>query len=495
MPAEALETVSRAPSLDPAKGVFTDNRWQPSASGETLPVIAPAEGAAFAEIASGDGEDIDRAVRAARHAFEEGAWGRLNAAARGRMLSTLGRLIEDHAQELAELEARDTGKPMKQAKADIAAAARYFEFFGGAPDKAHGETIPFIEGFFVATERVPHGVTGHIIPWNYPAQMFGRTLAPALAVGNATVLKPAEDACITPLRLAELAAEAGFPEGAINVVPGRGDRAGAALSAHPGVDFLSFTGSPEVGVMVQTAAARNHIGCTLELGGKSPQIVFADADLDKALPSLVNAIVQNAGQTCSAGSRLLVEKKAYDRIIEAVADRFSTLVAGTPEMDRDLGPLISARQKARVERFHETARRDRIAVLAEGRIAETVPDGGFFVTPKLYGPVPRDHTLALDEVFGPVLSVLPFEDEADAIALANATDYGLVAGIWTENAARAMRVARAVRAGQVFVNAYGAGGGIELPFGGIRKSGHGREKGFEALKDFTTLKTMIFRHG
>ncbi|HWA45743.1 MAG TPA: aldehyde dehydrogenase family protein [Hypericibacter adhaerens] len=490
----AAEGSAPSAAIEPAKGIFIDNRWRPSHSGRTVDVYAPAEGTVFARIAAGDAADIDAAVAAARKARETGAWGRLAPAERGRILSRLGLLVLDHAEELALLEARDTGKPMKQARADIQACARYFEFFGGAADKFHGETIPFMNGYFVATEREPHGVTGHIIPWNYPAQMFGRTLAPALAVGNATVIKPAEDACLTPLRLAELAAEAGFPEGAINLVPGIGTEAGAALIAHRGIDFLSFTGSPEVGVLVQTAAARNHIPCTLELGGKSPQIVFADVDLDSALPSLVNAIVQNAGQTCSAGSRLLVEKSAYDRVVGAVSNRFATLRAGTPAMDLDLGPLINPRQKKRVETFCANAATDGITLLAEGRIADGVPKDGYFVAPKLFGPVARANTLARDEVFGPILAVLPFEDESDAVALANGTDFGLIAGVWTRDAKRATRVGRKVKAGQVYINAYGAGGGIELPFGGMKKSGHGREKGMAALQDVTTLKTLVMKH-
>jgi aldehyde dehydrogenase (NAD+) len=478
----------------PAKGVFVANQWRSASSGKSIDVYAPAEGAVFAQIAAGEARDIELAVAAARKAVEGGAWGRLAPAERGRLLAKLGLLILDHAEELATVEARDTGKPMKQARADIQACARYFEFYGGAADKFHGETIPFLNGYLAATVHEPHGVTGHIIPWNYPAQMFGRTLAPALAVGNATILKPAEDACLTALRLADLAAEAGFPEGAINVVPGLGDEAGAALIRHPGIDFISFTGSPEVGVLVQTEAARNHIGCTLELGGKSPQVVFADVDLEAALPSLVNAIVQNAGQTCSAGSRLLVERRGYDHIVETVAARFSTLRAGTPEMDLDLGPLINEKQKRRVETFCNGAASDAIPLLAEGRIAEGVPAGGYFVSPKLFGPVPRSNSLAREEVFGPILSVLPFEDEEDAIALANGTEFGLIAAVWTENAKRAARVARRLRVGQVYVNAYGAGGGIELPFGGIRKSGHGREKGMAALLDFSVLKAIVFKH-
>ncbi len=478
----------------PAKGVFINNAWRPAASGRVIDVYAPAEGRVFAQIAAGTAADVDAAVKAARHAAEEGGWSRLTATERGRLLSKLAVAIADHAEELAKLEARDTGKPMKQARADIVAAARYFEFYGGAADKLHGETIPFLAGYFVPTERVPHGVTAHIIPWNYPAQMFGRTIGPALAVGNATVIKPAEDACLTPLRLAELAAEVGFPDGAINIVPGLGEEAGAALSAHPDIDFIAFTGSPEVGILIQTAAAKNHIGCTLELGGKSPHVVFADADFDVAIPVIANTVVQNAGQTCSAGSRLLVERKVYEEVVSRLNARFASLRAGSPEMDLDLGPVINAKQKERVESFFAKATADDVGVVAEGLVAEGVPAGGFYVPPRVYGPVPRSHILATQEVFGPVLAVLPFDDEADAIALANGTEFGLMAGIWSTNASRAIRVARKVKAGQVYVNAYGAGGGIELPFGGMKKSGHGREKGFEALYEFSTLKTLIIKH-
>jgi len=473
--------------------IFIAGRWQPACEGRTIDMLAPADGQPFAIIAAGGQADIDRAVQAARAALD-GAWGRLTAVERGRLLSRMAVLVSDHAEELTALEARDTGKPLRQARADIVAAARYFEFYGGAADKLHGQTLPFLNGHFAATERVPHGVTAHIIPWNYPAQMFPRSVGPALAVGNAVVMKPAEDACLTPLRMTELRAEAGFPDGAMNIVTGYGREAGAALAAHPGIDFISFIGSSETGIAIQTAAARNHIGCTLELGGKSPQIVFADADLDAALPVLVNAIVQHAGQTCSAGSRLLVQRSAYDAVVERMAERFSSLSAGTPEMDLDLGPVISRRQQERVQRFCERADGAGVPLLAKGRLAPGRPEGGFFVEPRIYGPVPRGDSLANDEVFGPVLSVLPFDDEADAISLANASPYGLVAGVWTRDGSRALRVGRQMRVGQVFLNCYGAGGGVELPFGGMKKSGHGREKGFEALYEFSALRTMVIRH-
>ena len=478
----------------PAKGVFVNNRWQEGASGRTIPVVAPAEGREFAAIAAGNADDVDAAVAAAR-AASEGAWGRMSATERGRILGKLSALVADNAEELAQLEARDTGKPMQQARNDMIATARYFEYYGGAADKVHGDTIPFLPGYFVTTEHVPYGVTAHVIPWNYPAQMFGRTVAPALAMGNACVVKPAEDACLTPLRLAELAAEAGLPPGAVNVVPGLGEEAGAALSGHPGIDFISFTGSPEVGTLIQTAAARNHIGCTLELGGKSPHVLFGDADLETAATTIAVTMVQNAGQTCSAGSRVLVEKRAYDRVVEALADRFSKLVAGTPEMDRDLGPVINATQQRRIEGFFARAEDSGVPVLASGQVAPGVPEGGFFVAPRIYGPVPRSNELAQKEVFGPVLSVLSFEDEDDAVRLANGTDYGLMAAVWSLDGNRAVRVSRGIKAGQVYINSFGAGGGIELPFGGMKKSGHGREKGFAALHDVSQLRTTIIKHG
>ncbi|MFT6672248.1 MAG: aldehyde dehydrogenase (NAD+) [Afipia broomeae] len=478
-----------------AQGIFFNNRWRPASTGKSIPVVAPADGVVFAEIAAGDAADIDMAVTAARSAFEGGAWSKMTATERGRLLMRLARLIEDRAESLAALEAKDTGKPMRLARGDIAALARYFEYYGGAADKMHGEMIPFLHGYHVSTVWEPLGVTGHIIPWNYPAQMMGRTLAPALAVGNATVIKPAEEACLVPLKLGELAAEAGFPEGVVNIVPGLGEEAGASLSAHRGIDFISFTGSPEVGILVQTAAARNHIGCTLELGGKSPQVVFADADFDAAISAVVNGIIQNAGQTCSAGSRALIQRNIWDKFIAGLVARFGKLKAGSPEMDLDLGPVISAHQKKGIEGFIDRAAAAGVPCLARGQIADGVPPNGFYVPPTIFGPAPRDSQIAREEVFGPVLAALPFEDEEDAIRLANGTDFGLVAGVWSGDGARALRVAKKIRAGQVFVNGYGAGGGIELPFGGMKKSGHGREKGFEALYDLAALKTIVIKHG
>ncbi|GAB6848825.1 aldehyde dehydrogenase family protein [Paraburkholderia kururiensis] len=473
---------------------FIGGEWCPPSNGETIAVLDPSDGKPYSRIARGTAADVERAVQAAQTAFG-GAWGAASAAERGRVLYRLSMLVAACGEELAQIEARDTGKPLKQARADAAALARYFEFYAGAADKLHGETLPYQAGYTVLTVREPHGVTAHIVPWNYPMQIFGRSVGAALAAGNACVVKPAEDACLSVLRVAELAAEAGLPAGALNIVTGYGHEAGAALASHAGIHHISFTGSPQTGKLVAQMAAENHVPVTLELGGKSPQIVFADADLDAALPVLVSAIVQNAGQTCSAGSRVLIERAVYEPLLDRLATAFNALRVGPWHADLDCGPLINAKQQQRVWDFLSDAQHDGIAMAAHGEVVADAPESGFYQAPTLLRDVPATHRLAREEVFGPVLAAMPFESEDEAVALANGTAYGLVAAIWTRDGARQLRMARRVRSGQVFINNYGAGGGVELPFGGVGHSGHGREKGFEALYGFTVLKTIAIRHG
>ncbi len=473
---------------------YINNRSTPSTSGRTLQMIDPSDGQPFDDIQRGNADDVDQAVRAARHCYNS-VWSKLSATERGRLLMRLSHKVAEHADELALLEQRDCGKPTKQARADATALARYFEFYAGACDKLHGETLPYQDGYSVFTWREPYGVVGNIIPWNYPMQIFGRSVGGALAAGNVCVVKPSEDACLSVLRVAQLAAEAGFPAGAISIVTGYGHEVGDALARHPGIDHISFSGSPNVGTIIQQVAAERHCPVTLELGGKSPQIVFADADLDAAIPVIVNAIVQNAGQTCSAGSRLLVDDLIYENLLERLGHAFENLRVGPAAMDLDVGPLIRQSQQKRVWDFLSDAQVAGIPMVAQGRVVNEAPESGFYQAPTLLRDVPIAHRLNQEEVFGPVLCAMKFAGEDHAVELANATRYGLVAGIWTRDGSRQLRMAKRVQSGQVFVNNYGAGGGVELPFGGVKSSGYGREKGFEALYGFTTLKTVAIKHG
>ncbi|MEO0810319.1 MAG: aldehyde dehydrogenase family protein, partial [Pseudomonadota bacterium] len=399
--------------IDPTQ-VFINGSWVSTASNETLPLVNPSDGSAICDIAKSNTEDVNAAVEAARSAFE-GEWGRATAAERGRVLACIGQLVLKHIDELATLEAIDVGKPLNQARADVIALARYMEFYAGAADKLHGQTIPYLDGYTVYTIREPHGVTGHIIPWNYPMQIIGRSIGAALTTGNACVLKPAEEACLTALAFAEITRQAGLPDGALNVVPGLGNEAGAALTAHPDIDHISFTGSVGVGKLIQRTAAENIVPVTLELGGKSPQVVFEDADLDAALPFLVNAGIQNAGQTCSASSRILVQESRYEDVLESMSRRYQALKAGPALDDLDIGPVVSNRQKDIVNGF--IGKGQDLQIFAQGGVVSDAPKGGAYVSPTLFAGVSPDHSLAQDEIFGPVQVVIPFKDEEEAVAI------------------------------------------------------------------------------
>lgn len=476
----------------PSDCCLIDGEWRPPVGGALIDLVDPSDGSQLCQVARGTDGDIDAAVRSAQGALD-GDWGRMTAVDRGRVLTRIGQLVLERTDELVRIETRDVGKPLTQARNDVIALARYMEFYGGAADKVHGETIPFQDGYTVYTLREPHGVTGHIVPWNYPMQIIGRSVGAALAMGNAAVLKPAEEACLTALAFAAIALEAGLPKGALNVVPGLGEEAGAALTSHPGVHHISFTGSVNTGSLVQSAAARNVIPVTLELGGKSPQLVFDDADIDRALPFLVNAGIQNAGQTCSASSRILVQRGVFEEVRDRMAEKYRALRVGPAMADLDVGPLVSTRQKDIVNGF--LGRAHDLDVAGQARLPDDLPQQGAYVAPTLLAPVDADHALAQQEIFGPVQVIIPFDDEEDAIRIANGTDFGLVASVWSTDGGRQMRLAKRLHAGQVFLNNYGAAGGVELPFGGVGKSGHGREKGFEALYGFSTVKTVAAWHG
>lgn len=473
--------------------VFINGEWVTPAGGETIAVENPSTGEAIGKIARGTPAEVDAAVSAANAALS-GEWGRMTATQRGRILMKMSELVLKRAEELAMIETLDVGKPLNQSRNDSIALARYLEFYAGAADKLMGTTIPYQEGFTVYTLREPHGVCGIIIPWNYPMQILGRGVGAALAAGNTCVLKPAEDASLSSLAFAAIAHEAGLPAGVLNVVTGYGADVGATLSSHSGIQHISFTGSVGTGVAIQTAAAKNVVPVTLELGGKSPHIVFDDVDLEKAMPVLVGACMQNAGQTCSAASRVLVQRGIYEDVKRRMIEIYEGLVVGPAVESHNLGPVVSKKQKKIVSDFIERGKAE-LNVAAQGKLHADAPAAGNYVLPTLFSEVEPDHALAQQEIFGPVQVLIPFDSEEDALRIANGTEYGLVAGVWTRDGGRQLRMARKLHSGQVFINNYGAGGGIELPFGGVGKSGHGREKGFEALYGFTHVKTVTISHG
>jgi aldehyde dehydrogenase (NAD+) len=457
-------------------------------SGQRWPSINPSTGEVLAQVAVGGADDVDRAVQSSRTA--QPAWQGVGPSDRGRILNRVAAALREEAPGLARVESLDTGKPLSVSLGDVEVAARYFEFYAGAADKLHGDVIPIGTQYHCYTTHEPYGVIGVILPWNAPLQQAARSLAPALATGNAVVVKPAEDAPLSVLLLARIASSCGVPAGILNVVPGDGPRTGQALVDHPDVRRLMFTGSVEIGRHVGVAGAKRLVPVGLELGGKSPNIVFPDADLEAAAAGSTLAITYNSGQACSAGSRLLVHEDVRDRFLEMLSERLRAITVGHALDDPDIGPIATGEQHARVQRYLDQIESSGATAILDrpAEVLEQYP-GGLYVAPQLLS-APHGSLLAREEIFGPVLVATGFSDVDEAIALANDTDYGLVSGIWTRDLGLAHYVAPQLQSGQVFVNNW-FGGGVETPFGGYKNSGIGREKGFEALHHYTQLKTTI----
>jgi acyl-CoA reductase-like NAD-dependent aldehyde dehydrogenase len=472
-------------------GLFIDNEFIAAADGATIESTDPATGASLGLVQAAGAADVDRAVAAARRALESGPWPALSAAERGELLWRLGDLVEANAEELALLEALDNGKPIAFARRDdLALTARTFRYFAGFATKHGGQTIPVASpDRFVYTLHEPVGVCAGIVPWNYPLMMASWKLAPALACGNTTILKPAEQTPLSALRLAELVREAGFPAGVVNVLNGLGEVAGAALAAHPGVDKVAFTGGGEAGRLVLQASLPSLKRVSLELGGKSPNLVFADADPALRRQGALWGIFYNMGQDCTAGSRLYVEASIYDEVLaDLEADAAALRIGPGVEPETEIGAIVSAEQRRRVERYLEIAAAEGTVVGGERR-REGGLEAGNFLTPAIVTGVGADSRLAREEIFGPVVTVFPFADEEEAVALANDTEYGLAAGLWTRDSSRAVRVARRLRAGTVWTNCYGEVDPA-APFGGYKASGHGREMGSYALDLYTEVKSV-----
>ena len=468
--------------------MFIDGKWVEAASGKTFPSYNPATGEVMAKVAEGDREDIDRAVKAARKAFESSKWPRMTASQRGQLIWKLGDLIEQHLEEFAQLESLDNGKPLAVARvADVPLAVDLFHYMAGWATKIEGNTIPFSPKFFAYTRREPVGVVGQIIPWNFPLLMAAWKLGPALATGCTVVLKPAEQTPLSALLLAELIAEAGFPDGVVNVVPGYGETAGAALAAHPDVDKIAFTGSTEVGKLIVRAATGNLKKVSLELGGKSPNIVFDDADMKSTISGAASAIFFNHGQCCCAGSRLYIEKDQFDNVVSGVADEAKKIKVGPGfEPDTGMGPLVSKEQLDRVTGYLEAGFKEGAEALVGGH---KMPGGGYFVEPTVMVKTNPDMKVVREEIFGPVVCAMPFSDEDKLVAEANQSEYGLAAAVWTSDIKKAHRIANKLRAGTVWINCYNVFDAA-LPFGGYKQSGWGREMGHEVLEMYTEVKTV-----
>ncbi len=484
-----------------AKKMLINGRWTESASGKTFPVYNPATGEEIAQVAEGDTEDINQAVKAARAAFDHGPWSKMTASQRGRLIWKLGDLLEEHLEEFAQLESLDNGKPVSIARvADVPLAADMFRYMAGWATKIEGNTIPLSvpytpgASYHAYTLREPIGVVAQIIPWNFPLLMAAWKLAPALAAGCTVILKPAEQTPLAALRLGELFVEAGFPDGVVNIVPGYGN-AGAALAAHPDVDKVAFTGSTEVGKLIVHAAAGNLKKVSLELGGKSPNVVFKDADIDLAIAGAANAIFFNHGQCCAAGSRLYVESSVFDQVVEGMSEAARGIKVG-PGLDpsTQMGPMVSEEQFRRVCGYVESGLSEGAKSMAGGRKAGDAGyfDKGYFVEPTILANTKQNMKVVQEEIFGPVVVAMPFHDTDELVEKANDTVYGLAAGIWTSDINKAHRLASAIHAGTVWINCYNIFDAA-LPFGGYKQSGWGREMGREALEIYTEVKAVCTR--
>jgi aldehyde dehydrogenase (NAD+) len=469
--------------------LFISNEWRPAVSGKRFPVTNPATEETLGDVALGDAADVDNAVAAARTCFDSPAWKDLSARKRGRLLSRAADLLEARLDDIARLETQQNGKTLFESKIELTLSVNTLRYYAGWCDKITGDTLPVEGPFFVYTLREPVGVVGAIVPWNFPLNIASWKFAPALAAGCTVILKPASETPLTALAFAEIALEAGFPAGAFNVVPGGGSTAGAALVRHPDVDKISFTGSTEVGRQIMRLASETNKRVTLELGGKSPNIIFADADLDAAVKGAQTGIFYGKGEVCAAGSRLLVEKKVHAQVVEQLAERAKTLTPGDPlDKKTRMGALVSKKQQESVLSYIKRGVDEGAQLVAGGKAAKA-GGKGYFVEATVFDRVTPDMTIAREEIFGPVLAVLSFDDVEDAVRLANRTIYGLAAGIWTRDIQKAHRAAKAIRAGTVWINSYNYYDAA-APFGGFKASGFGRDLGREALEGYLETKTV-----